>query len=372
MGSWEKLGRTVGLLVLVATLTACSSGGGPLLAPPVGAPGVGPPASDPSLLGPPHFGPSALGSAGGDWAGPSRSTFRAETGTPSEAAGEPADTAADDRADSVSSGAAGGAAGASPAGATATAGGTQPATRPEIVVHVVAAGESVSGIAALYGVQPSTVAASAGLANPNRIYPGQKLVFPSVDGVLHRVRPGETLSGIGRTYQVSPDIIAKANGITNPAALQADQILIVPGGRPPRATVASVPSGSTPAAGGGTLAWPLRGPITSPFGPRWGRTHKGIDIGAQYGAIIRAAAAGKVSFVGWYGLYGRCVIIDHGGGLTTLYGHASTILVSTGHRVAQGDAIAKVGTSGNSTGPHLHFEVRSAGKAQDPLLYLGE
>jgi murein DD-endopeptidase MepM/ murein hydrolase activator NlpD len=113
------------------------------------------------------------------------------------------------------------------------------------------------------------------------------------------------------------------------------------------------------------------GSVSSRFGPRWGHTHSGIDIAAAYETTIHAAAAGKVIFVGWYGQYGRCVILDHGGGLTTLYGHASSILVHTGDHVQRGDAIAEVGSSGNSTGPHLHFEVRVAGEPRNPLNYLG-
>jgi murein DD-endopeptidase MepM/ murein hydrolase activator NlpD len=98
--------------------------------------------------------------------------------------------------------------------------------------------------------------------------------------------------------------------------------------------------------------------------------HEGIDIGASSGTPIWAAAAGTVIWSGWRGGYGNCVVVDHGNGLATLYGHSSALLVPVGQRVSQGETIALVGSTGNSTGPHLHFEVRVNGSAVDPLLYL--
>jgi murein DD-endopeptidase MepM/ murein hydrolase activator NlpD len=116
--------------------------------------------------------------------------------------------------------------------------------------------------------------------------------------------------------------------------------------------------------------WPVNAPITSPFGWRWGRMHEGLDLGAAYGTPIEAAAAGVVIYAGWEGGYGNLVVIDHGGGLATAYGHQSRIAVSVGQNVAQGEIIGYVGSTGHSTGPHLHFEVRVNGQAVDPLGYL--
>jgi murein DD-endopeptidase MepM/ murein hydrolase activator NlpD len=124
----------------------------------------------------------------------------------------------------------------------------------------------------------------------------------------------------------------------------------------------------TPSSAG--LIWPVDAPITSPFGWRWGRMHEGIDLGAGYGAPIAAAAAGSVIYAGWLGGYGNLTVIDHGGGLATAYGHQSSILVAVGEQVAQGQTIGYVGSTGHSTGPHLHFEVRVNGQAVDPLGYL--
>jgi murein DD-endopeptidase MepM/ murein hydrolase activator NlpD len=126
----------------------------------------------------------------------------------------------------------------------------------------------------------------------------------------------------------------------------------------------------------GSLMFPSDAEITSGFGwrrhPILGslRFHGGIDFGASYGSTIRAAEGGTVIFAGWYGGYGNTVIINHGGGITTLYGHTSKLYVSQGKTVQPGDAIAAVGSTGLSTGPHLHFEVRQNGEPVDPMAYL--
>lgn len=118
------------------------------------------------------------------------------------------------------------------------------------------------------------------------------------------------------------------------------------------------------------LIWPAAGPISSPFGYRWGALHAGIDIDTGYGAPIYASKTGTVISADWYGGYGQCTIIDHGGGLATLYGHQSQMLVSGGQRVTQGQLIGYTGDTGNVTGPHLHFEVRIDGTPQNPINYL--
>jgi murein DD-endopeptidase MepM/ murein hydrolase activator NlpD len=124
------------------------------------------------------------------------------------------------------------------------------------------------------------------------------------------------------------------------------------------------PSSST------SFIWPVSGPITSPFGMRWGTLHPGIDIGVPTGTPIHAAAAGKVIYCGWMSGYGNLVMIDHGGGLATLYGHQSQIAVSCDQSVSQGDVIGYSGCTGFCTGPHVHFEIRVNGAPVDPLGYL--
>ena len=124
------------------------------------------------------------------------------------------------------------------------------------------------------------------------------------------------------------------------------------------------------AVSGSGWAWPASGPVTSEFGYRWGRQHAGIDIGAPTGAPIYAATDGTVSYAGSMGGYGNMVLVDHGGGVVTAYAHQSAILVSVGTRVSRGQQIGRVGSTGNSTGPHLHFEVRVGGVARNPRSYL--
>lgn len=134
--------------------------------------------------------------------------------------------------------------------------------------------------------------------------------------------------------------------------------------------------GSYVAGGSGAMIWPLNGPITSEFGwrthPIFGtqRYHSGLDIGGDYGLPIVAAASGTVIHAGWISGYGYTVIIDHGGGITTLYGHNESLLVGEGESVSQGQTIAMCGSTGNSTGPHCHFEVRENGEPVSPYSYL--
>ena len=135
-----------------------------------------------------------------------------------------------------------------------------------------------------------------------------------------------------------------------------------------RSAQSSGPTDSTPSSSG--LIWPVSGPVTSGFGFRWGRMHEGIDIGAASGTPIHAAAGGTVIWAGWLGGYGNLVVIDHHNSLATAYGHQSALATAVGASVSQGQVIGYVGSTGHSTGPHLHFEVRVNGSPVDPLGYL--
>jgi len=136
----------------------------------------------------------------------------------------------------------------------------------------------------------------------------------------------------------------------------------------PEPSQPSQPTDTTPSQAG--LIWPVAGPITSGFGPRWGGFHYGLDIAANTGTPIHAAAAGTVIYAGWFDGFGNFVIVDHGNGIATTYGHQSQIAASVGEHVSQGEVIGYVGSTGFSTGPHLDFEVRVNGQPVDPLGYL--
>jgi murein DD-endopeptidase MepM/ murein hydrolase activator NlpD len=129
-------------------------------------------------------------------------------------------------------------------------------------------------------------------------------------------------------------------------------------------------SSSAPSAAPGGYQWPVSGPVTSPFGYRWGRMHEGIDIAVPSGTPVHASAAGTVIYASWMDGYGNFVIIDHGGGIATAYGHNTSLAVTVGQHVEQGSVIAYSGSTGHSTGPHVHFEVRVNGAAVDPFGYL--
>ncbi len=137
-----------------------------------------------------------------------------------------------------------------------------------------------------------------------------------------------------------------------------------------------VGAGGSTGSGSGTLSWPVSGPVTSPFGWRihpilgYKKFHTGIDIGVGYGVPIHSAGAGTVIYATWMGGYGNVIIVDHGNGLSTLYAHQSSLAVGKGARVARGQTVGYVGSTGFSTGPHLHFEVRVNGNPVDPMGYL--
>jgi murein DD-endopeptidase MepM/ murein hydrolase activator NlpD len=206
-------------------------------------------------------------------------------------------------------------------------------------------------------------------------------VEPDVVGVVHVVKKGETLYRIARAYGMTAEDLAEVNGVRDARALEIGDELFVPGATgavevppappgapadPEPAVRAAPPEGDRP----GRLLWPLKGVLYSKFGPRQGQHHDGIDIAAPTGTIVTAAAAGKVVYAGEQSGYGSIVILRHAGGLLTVYAHASALLVREGDAVDAGAPVARVGQSGRTTGPHLHFEVREGTRARDPLRWL--
>jgi murein DD-endopeptidase MepM/ murein hydrolase activator NlpD len=168
-------------------------------------------------------------------------------------------------------------------------------------------------------------------------------------------------SAVTTSRESREEYLAEVDALATQSAALAEAI------RGSQAQAGSSGTGAPSAAG---LIWPVDGVVVSGFGMRWGRMHEGIDITASTGTPIRAAATGTIIHTGWLGGYGNLVVVDHGNGLATAYAHASSILVALGQQVSQGETVSLVGSTGNSSGPHLHFEVRVNGVAVDPLLYL--
>jgi murein DD-endopeptidase MepM/ murein hydrolase activator NlpD len=201
-----------------------------------------------------------------------------------------------------------------------------------------------------------------------------------VVGVVHVVEPGESLGRIARAYDLTAEDLADVNGIDDPRALRVGDELFVPGATRRRPVPPPAPGDARDEAVArprevdrpppGRLRWPVRGVFASRFGVRDGRPHEGIDVAAPEGTVIVAAAAGKVVYSGRQSGYGSLVILRHGGGLLTVYAHASRLLVREGEEVGAGERIALVGNTGRSSGPHLHFEVREGTRPRDPLRYL--
>ncbi|MBM7866546.1 peptidoglycan DD-metalloendopeptidase family protein [Heliobacterium gestii] len=194
---------------------------------------------------------------------------------------------------------------------------------------------------------------------------------------LHRVSAGETLFGIARSHGLTVEELRQRNELKN-GLLQPGQALRVPAsgkrtvGEASRemATGATIPALPSRGAVLSSMLTPLDGVVTSPFGPRRGAFHHGIDIAGDRGETIRAAQRGRILFAGWKPIYGRTVIVEHPYGVVTLYAHAQKVLVREGDEVERGQPIAQVGATGVATGPHLHFEVRLDSRTVNPATYL--
>lgn len=198
-------------------------------------------------------------------------------------------------------------------------------------------------------------------------------------GRWYTVAAGDTVDAIAKRFGVPQDDIVELNGLVDPDRLEVGQRLFLYGVEevvrrlPRKAAARPEPGEPTPASTDApSVAWPMtEGVLSSGYGERWGRPHKGIDIAAEEGTPVYAAADGEVVFAdASKGGYGNLVILKHRAGWMTIYGHNSRILVDEGDHVRQGAAIAEVGSTGRSTGPHLHFEIRIDSEAVDPMIHL--
>jgi murein DD-endopeptidase MepM/ murein hydrolase activator NlpD len=247
--------------------------------------------------------------------------------------------------------------------------------REGVITYTVQAGDTIQAIAAAFRLEPTTLMWSNPEVEdaPDLLRIGQVIYILPVDGAYHTVQAGETLRSIAGKYNVSTEAITQSeyNDLEPPDyRITEGMRLIVPGGVKPyvpkvvTAYDGPVPQGSQ---GSGLFQWPLRGYITQLY---W-YGHRAIDIGAPTGSALHASDDGFISFAGWTDVgYGYLVVIDHANGYRTYYAHMSNIYVYEGQAVEGGQVIGAVGTTGYSSGPHLHFEVRYNGVQQNPLAYL--
>jgi murein DD-endopeptidase MepM/ murein hydrolase activator NlpD len=247
--------------------------------------------------------------------------------------------------------------------------------RREIVKYVVQPNDTVSGIATRFEIKPETILwANAQLENdPDMLSLGEELAILPINGVYHTVVAGETVESIAKKYKVDADAILdyELNHLKPGEGLSLGRKLIVPGGRKPIARRAvSAYSGPIPdsaARGTGNLGWPVSGYITQKF---W-EGHLGIDIGAPTGTPVLASDSGFVVFAGWDTTgFGKLIVLDHGNGYATTYGHLDVFAVAAGDSVRKGQLIGRVGNTGRSTGPHLDFRIRQNSVWRNPFGFL--
>lgn len=261
----------------------------------------------------------------------------------------------------------------------------------EVKTHVIKSGESFWAISRKYNLSLSDLEKANPGVNTEKVQIGQviNLIVPkpliSVKTVetitsiekaefeqkvefsssLYKDETSIRVKGIYGEKEVIADV-TKVNGIETGRTILSEKMIK----EPKTQIIVKGTKDPPPKKGTGTFSYPARGSITSRYGMRWGRRHTGIDIGAPYGSSVKASDGGEVIWVGYKGGYGKLIIIDHGANFVSYYGHLSKYSVKDGQKVYKGQKIGEVGNSGNSTGAHLHFEIRKNGVIQNPTSYL--
>ncbi|MCS1352320.1 M23 family metallopeptidase [Mechercharimyces sp. CAU 1602] len=241
------------------------------------------------------------------------------------------------------------------------------------VVYRVKGGDTLYGIGRKYGTTPKEIALHNGITNDWAIYPGQKIKMPyQVKRV--RVQEKDTIKSLAKKYKTSPSLLRVLNEKEDLELLYVGQVIRVPSKEKIKKEKVALATSKSKAKVDATsgFIWPVKGQITSRFGWRGGAMHKGMDItNANKSAnVIVSAKAGEVTRAGYSGGYGNLVVVDHGGGWVTYYAHLSKLIVSKGQRLGRGEALGYMGTTGDSTGVHLHLEVRKHDNPIDPLSVL--
>jgi LysM repeat protein len=243
------------------------------------------------------------------------------------------------------------------------------------IIYTVTEGDTVASIAAQFNISTNTVLWANGLSSRDVIQVGDHITILPTTGVLHTVKSGDTVSGLSKAYDADAADIISYNNLGDDARLAIGQKVIIPDGAlSTRVTAPSISSPGSRVADGPTpppteaksagLIWPTTTRHVSQYF-RWG--HTGVDIDNRSRPPVYAAASGTVEFAGRLGGYGNLIIINHGNGLSTYYAHLDNFYISKGQSISQGAAIGKMGSTGRSTGPHLHFEVRKHGRPINPL-----
>lgn len=249
-----------------------------------------------------------------------------------------------------------------------TEGQIQPSPTPtsqKVITYTVREGDSLWSIATRFGLDIDTLRwSNEDLArNPDLLSVGQELTILPVRGAYHTVQTGETVEAIALAYGVTPTVIMDypLNNLQPPYQLREGQKLVIPGGRRELHWPKPDLSPASP------FAWPVVGQITQEYSEE----HPALDLGAPYGSPVYAAQGGTVTHSGWARTgYGYTVILNHGQGVRSLYSHMKGTWVTVGQEVERGQLIGEVGSTGHSSGPHVHFEIRVGGKRVDPSGYL--
>lgn len=274
--------------------------------------------------------------------------------------------------------------------------------------YMIAKGDSLWSIANSQNIEVDTLIGSNSFKSSSRLRPGATLRIPNQDGIFYTMKKGDTIEAVAKRYGVSKTKLRQVNINVDTANLSTGDEIFLPGAKPDgllehkkeevkvaevkknektskttsaktakneRQTV-RIPRSEVAVRNTGAFRWPIMGRINSPFGWRYHPItkrrdfHTGIDIKANRNDPIKAAAPGRVVYSGWMGGYGKVLVIEHHNGQSSLYAHCSSLLVGKGENVSSGKLIAKIGTTGRSTGPHLHFEIRNGNSPVNPIKYL--
>ncbi len=237
----------------------------------------------------------------------------------------------------------------------------------QISVYTAKPGDTIAAVAKMYDVSVNTVIWANNLTKGQALKPGQELVILPISGVEHTVKKGDTLKSVAKLYHADPTEIAQFNGLDQDGNLTVGSDIIIPDGEM-GVPLTTSPSGKTVLVGSHGPALPSYGgyylrPIVGGVKTQGIHGHNAVDLANHLGTPVMAAAAGTVLIArtgGWNGGYGNYVVINHPNGTQTVYGHLEKVLTTAGTRVDQGEEIGLLGTTGNSTGPHVHFEIHGA------------